>query len=252
MRSNLDGLLQRYTENHPDVTGARRTIRELEEQRRQLLENYRKAGVPLLVQGAASGPRASEQIKISLSQAEAQVASLRARVGEYSTRYAELRDKARRMPEYEAELAQLNRDYEVNKRNYESLVSRREQANLSGDMQSVAGVADFRLIDPPRVSPNPVFPNRPLLLVVTLILSLLAGGGVMFASKELRPCIYEPSQLRDAFGLPLLGVVSFIENDASKAGRVREMRSLGKVAFALGVSYVVVVVAIAMFARAAI
>ncbi|MBI4997764.1 MAG: hypothetical protein HZC22_12910 [Rhodocyclales bacterium] len=252
MRTNLDGLLQRYTENHPDVTGARRTIRELEEQRRQLLENYRKAGVPLLVQGAASGPRASEQIKISLSQAEAQVASLRARVAEYSTRYAELRDKARRMPEYEAELAQLNRDYEVNKRNYESLVSRREQANISGDMQSVAGVADFRLIDPPRVSPNPVFPNRPLLLVVSLILSLLAGGGVMFASKELRPCIYEPSQLRDAFGLPILGVVSFIDNDASKAGRVREMRSLGKVAFLLGVSYVVVVVAIATFARTAI
>ena len=61
------------------------------------------------------------------------------------------------------EFTQLNRDYDIQKRQYESLVSRRETASLTGKLED-AGVAEFRIIDPPRVTPNPVAPNRLLLL----------------------------------------------------------------------------------------
>jgi polysaccharide chain length determinant protein (PEP-CTERM system associated) len=163
MRRNLDVLLQKYTENHPDVIGVQRVIRELEGQRTQLLSARRKEGVPANPASFGSGPRASEQLKVSLAGAEAAVASLRARVTEYANRYAKLKASATMVPQLEAELAQLNRDYDVNKKNYESLVARRESASISGEMQSVSGVADFRLIDPPRVSPGPVAPNRRML-----------------------------------------------------------------------------------------
>jgi polysaccharide chain length determinant protein (PEP-CTERM system associated) len=242
MKRNLDGLLQRYTEDHPDVLGARRIIRELEEQRRDLVVRYRKAGVPL-IQAAGAGPRASEQLKVSLAQAEASVASLRARVGEYSVRYQKLKEMARLAPQYEAELAQLNRDYEVNKKNYEDLIARRESANISGDMQAVAGVADFRLIDPPRVSPQAVFPNRPLFLIGSIVLALLAGFGVMFASDQLRPCFYERSQLRDVTGLPILGVVSLVVNDQMKAARRQDFIKLAKAIGGMSATYFTLVVA---------
>lgn len=249
-KRSLDGLLQRYTDSHPDVVGARRVIRELEEQRQRLVENYRKAGVPL-IQSVSTGPRASEQIKVSLAQAEATVASLRARVGEYSARHRQLRDMARRMPEYEAELAQLNRDYEVNKKNYENLISRRESANISGDMQSVSGVADFRLVDPPRVSPGAVFPNRPLLLLISLVVSLGGGVAVMFVSKEMRPCIYDRQQLRAATGLPVLGVVSMIVGDEARRANDRDLRKLAKVVGGLLAAYSVFVAALVMLTKAA-
>ncbi|HTY04663.1 MAG TPA: XrtA system polysaccharide chain length determinant [Rhodocyclaceae bacterium] len=242
MKRNLDSLLQRYTEDHPDVVGARRVIRELEDQRRRLVDHYRKAGVPL-IQAATTGPRASEQLKVSLAQAEASVASLRARVGEYSGRYQKLREMARQAPQYEAELAQLNRDYEVNKKNYESLIARRESANISGDMQSVAGVADFRLVDPPRVSPQPVFPNRLLLLSLSLLLALGAGMGVMVASDRLRPCFYERSQLREVTGLPILGVVSLAVNDQMRVAQKQDLTRMAKMAGAMSAGYLVIVVA---------
>jgi polysaccharide chain length determinant protein (PEP-CTERM system associated) len=54
MKRNLDTLLQRYTEAHPDVTGARRVIKELEEQKRQELA-ARKAAV------ASTKPRGGAQ-----------------------------------------------------------------------------------------------------------------------------------------------------------------------------------------------
>ena len=48
-------------------------------------------------------------------------------------------------PQIEAEFTQLNRDYDIHKKNYEQLVTRRESAELSGDLEAAGSIADFRL-----------------------------------------------------------------------------------------------------------
>src|SRR5438309_9429763 len=84
----------------------------------------RKSGVSA-IQPATTGQRASETLKVSLAQAEASYASLSSRVAEYTERYDRLKAQAALVPQLEAEYAQLNRDYDVNKQNYEILVARR-------------------------------------------------------------------------------------------------------------------------------
>jgi hypothetical protein len=134
------------------------------------------------------------------------------------------------MPQLEAEFAQLNRDYDVNKKNYESLVSRRESASISGEMQSVSGVADFRLIDPPRVSPQPVAPNRRVLFPLALLVALGAGLAAAFIAREIRPAFYDGRSLSEATGLPILGTVTLIVTDPQKrAARKNMTRFLGGV-----------------------
>ncbi len=229
MKRSLDVMLQKYTEGHPDVVGAQRVIKDLEEQRRQLVAARRREGVPS-AGSMITGPRASEQLKVSLAAAEASVASLRARVIEYSARYNQLKAAATQMPQLEAEFAQLNRDYDVNKKNYESLVSRREQASISGEMQSVSGVADFRLIDPPRVSPSPVSPNRRVLFPLVFLGALLAGVAATFVAREVRPSFYDERSVRDATGLPVLGAVSMIVSEQKRMqSKKSTLRFLGGV-----------------------
>lgn len=251
VKRNLDTLLLKYTDGHPDVIGTQRVIKDLEDQRRLLIAQRPKDSPPVF-QSNISGPRASEQLKVSLASAEAAVASLRIRVAEYGSRYNQLKAAATQMPQLEAEFAQLNRDYDVNKKNYESLVSRRESASISGDMQSVSGVADFRLIDPPRVSPRPVAPNRKLLLPVTLLLAIAAGLGITIAAMELRPTFYDRKSLSDAVSLPILGTVSMVLSDLrAKEERKSTMLFLGGFG-SLIVVYIVGSVALAMLtARAA-
>jgi polysaccharide chain length determinant protein (PEP-CTERM system associated) len=221
LKKNMDELLRRYTEQHPDVVGTKRVIEQLEEERREQLAARAKAA-------GASSPRANlaanpviQQLKIALAESEANVAALRARVGELESRYAQLRAAARLQPELEAELAQLNRDYEVQKRQYESLVARRESAVLSEDMDATAGVADFRVIDPPIVSQKPVAPNRLILLLVALVVALGAGVAASFVVNQIYPTILDMRGLREISERPALGLVTLLPNEASARSQRR-------------------------------
>ena len=147
-------------------------------------------------------------MKVSLSETEARIAALRARVAEYDSRYRRGVEMIRVSPQIEAEFTQLNRDYAVHKKNYDDLIQRRESASISEGMSAVSGVADFRLIDPPRASQKPVAPDRLLLLPLALLASLGFGLAGSFAASQLRPTFFESSTLMEVSGLPLLGVVS--------------------------------------------
>lgn len=231
-RRNLDSLLQRFTEAHPDVANAKRLIVDLEEQRsREVARLRREAEQAANTPGAIpeSNPAALELSRI-LSASEVQVASLQARVGEYEARMGRTREQLKVAPQVEAELAQLNRDYSIQRKNYDDLVARRESAVLSGELETASGVADFRVIDPPRVSPRPVAPNRVLLMPLALLAALAAGLGVAFLVSQIRPVYFDANTLRAETELPLLGVVSLVRSDTV---RRKERRSLVRFSAAL-------------------
>ena len=208
-KRSLDSLLQRFTEQHPDVASTRRLISETEALKRKEVQELRKAAMAA-PPSVSNSSLAYQELTRLLATSEVQVATLKARVGEYAGRFTRARELMKTAPQVEAELAQLNRDYDINKKNYNDLVARRESAALSGDLESAAGVADFRLIDPPRASPKPVAPNRLLLLPLALVAGLAAGLAAAFVASQVRPVFFDARSLRDTVGLPLLGVVTLV------------------------------------------
>ena len=219
---NLDALLQRYTEQHPDVVGARRLVKDLEAQKRKELDDQRAAAAAAAASAASAGDSsaavgalgamAQQEMGKMLATYDLQVASLKARVNEYEQRYKNAFEMLKSAPQVEAEEARLNRDYAIHKRNYEDLVARRERASMSGELDSAAGVVDFRLIDPPRVSPEPVAPNRFALLALACAISLAAGIATAFLASQLRPVFHSAADLRNKVTVPLLGVVSMVSS----------------------------------------
>ena len=216
-KRNLDALLQRYTDQHPDIISVRRLIGDLEEQKKREVAELKKVAAAAPASTSTGAPSlAVQEMSRVMATAEVQVASLKARVSEYQARYAQARNLSRTSPQIEAEAAQLNRDYAIVKKNYEDLVARRQSAVMSGDLDMASGVVDFRLIDPPRVSPKPVWPNRLLLLSIALLVAMAAGLFTAFAASQLRPVYNDAQELRLKAGLPLLGVVSMILSDIDK------------------------------------
>ncbi|MDD3352533.1 XrtA system polysaccharide chain length determinant [Zoogloea sp.] len=226
LKKSLDGLLQRYTDQHPDVVGARKMIETLEAQKLQEINARRKAasssGAVQTAPSLVSNP-VFQQLKLSLADAEANVASIKARVVEYESRVQSLMASSRMLPQIEAEFTQLNRDYDINKRNYEALVSRRESAVMAVEMGATSGIADFRLIDPPAVPSKPSAPNRPLLMPLAGLGALLIGAALAFLISQIRPVFSDPQVLRDVTGLAVLGSVS-VTADPARERTLRRAR----------------------------
>lgn len=218
--ARLDDYLTRYTDAHPDVVNTRRVIQDLERQLQRERSGAAKADGRRST-AAVLPNRLFQELSVALADAEAKVAASSARVSEAETRVAQMRELAKTVPAVEAKYIQLNRDYESNKRNYEQLLARRAAAQMAGSMEENSGAREFRIVDPPRVSPRTVWPNRPLLLVLTFFGSLAAGIAVAFFLDRNSPVFFDRASLREAFTLPTLGTVSFVHTRQSRARRSR-------------------------------
>jgi polysaccharide chain length determinant protein (PEP-CTERM system associated) len=219
---NLDALRMQFTEQHPDIIANRRLLEQLQARKEEESRKPRSALDP----GASYSPML-QQLNVSLSEAEARVASLRARVAEYSSRVARLRTQSAAVPEIEAQLAQLNRDYEVNRENYQKLLERRESAKLSGELTSATDMLSFRVIDQPSVPLKPSGPNRLLLFSAVFAAALGIGLAAAFLMSQLRPTFLSQAALRDSTGLPILGSISMNWTGAQTVGRKRRLIQLG-------------------------
>jgi polysaccharide chain length determinant protein (PEP-CTERM system associated) len=208
LKRQLDETLRKYTEEHPDIIATRRLIAQLEDERRQEVEARVKAAAGTS-EGSAGADPVTQQLKVALNEAESNLTSVRARLAEYEGRYSQLKASAESMPRIETEQTQLNRDYDIQRSQYQALVGRRETANLTGKLED-AGVAEFKVIDPPRVSPTPVAPNRLLLLGGVVLISMFAGLAASWLISQIRPTYHDARTLREITERPILGMISML------------------------------------------
>lgn len=222
LQKNLDTMRMQFTEQHPDIISTKRLIKQLEAQRAEEAKTAKPGGD----RGAHYSPML-QQLNVSLSTAEARVASMRARVDEYTARYDRLKAQSVNGPELETQLAQLNRDYQVNKENYSQLVARRESARLSGDLSNTTDMVKFRVVDPPTVPLTPAGPNRLRLASLVFVGALIAGIAIALLMSQLRPTYLSQHGLRESTGLPILGSVSMNWTDHERAKRKRSFYAFG-------------------------
>lgn len=218
MEARLDELLLRYTKQHPDVVELSRQIEELRERDKQ-----RQASIPAPAPRETSNLDASmatnpvyQRLKAALGEAEADVASLRVRVNEYQTRVNNLRNLVDVVPQVEAELARLNRDYTVNKQNYETLIARRESAKLSQEAEQSSDNLKFKIVDPPRVPLKPIGPKRLLFASAVLVGSIVFGVLFAFFMAQVKPVFYTSRDVLSMTHTPVLGYVSMVWSNGER------------------------------------
>jgi len=224
LQMKLDDLLLQYTENHPDVVSIAQTIGQLKVQKEQ--------GLPIEATGKefVNSP-IYQQLKVELAKSEAELSALYARKVSHEKKVKELRGYVDKILKSETDLAQLNRDYQINKKNYEAFVVRRESAKISRDADQSADSVQFKVVDPPLVPLVPAFPNRPLFLTLVLLIGVGGGVGVAWLTAKIRPTFDDPNEAGEVLNLPILGSVSHIFTDVDKKRKKIEFVSF--VAFTL-------------------
>jgi polysaccharide chain length determinant protein (PEP-CTERM system associated) len=239
-RRQLDDLQRRFTDQHPDVIAARRLVRELEAE--QAAERKRAAASAPRSGNAATNP-VYQSLRVSLARAESDVATLRTQLSAQQSMLEKARNTATRIPQAEAELQQLNRDYEIIRKNYDQLVARRESASLGEKIDETTASTEFRIVEPPAVSPSPVFPGRRLLAAGVVVASLTAGVLVAYLVSLLHPVVGRVSELKALTGRPVLGSISVALTETGRTAQRREMTQLGLM---LGLLLIALIVNVAM------
>ena len=195
----LNALLIDYTEKHPDVISTREKLANLRE---------RLAGMDPDDPGAGGGTAiVVDNLQMALNETDVLISGLRSRLAQHREREQELQSTVDTVIGVEAEYAKLNRDYEAIQAQFNELVQRRERLTLGEEVRETSNV-QFEIIEPPRVAPEPVAPNRPRLLFTVLAAALGAGAGLAFLFSQFNPVFDSRETLFEETGLPVLGAVS--------------------------------------------
>lgn len=202
LENQLQLLLIKYTDEHPDVLASRRILK------------HEKDALQASLNGESSGenvlPPRIELWRVQVAEHQTRIASMNRRAAQLQSKIEGLRLAVRKIPNIESEYTRLRREYELVHTNHAALVSRRESARFAEEMDTKTEPVQFRVVEPPNMPASPDAPNRPLLRAGALSGGL--GVGVVFALflSVVLQSIGTRQELEDIFHLPVVGSITVV------------------------------------------
>ncbi|MGO9852712.1 MAG: XrtA system polysaccharide chain length determinant [Steroidobacteraceae bacterium] len=240
-QQHLDELLLKFTDKHPDVIAARQTLAELKARRETEIESLKRGDPNAVAATGASSNPVYQSTALALSQTDVEIAALRAEFEQHENKAAELHRMLNVAPQVEAEYAQLNRDYDVNKAQYTALLQNYEKARM-GEKAETAGSVRFEVVEPPTADFVPVWPPRLQLLAFAFLVALVCGAGLATMLQRLWPVVGSARSLEHLTNVPVLGVVSSAFPGADQKAARRDLVILSTVTACLVLAFAVVLV----------
>jgi polysaccharide chain length determinant protein (PEP-CTERM system associated) len=231
LQSNLDAMFLKYTDKHPDVITLKAQLSELEEKREEELAARAESG------SAENENPVLQSLKLSLGNAQSQVAALMARVKAHEQKVTDLQKLVHTIPAVEAELSDLDRDYDVVKRKHQELLQRREQATITAKASQASDDIEFKVIDPTRVPFEPSGPPRIIYMSGVLVGGLALGLGFSLLLVILKPTFSSIRMLALSTGLPILGSVSMVQDSLQISRSRRHLFLFFSLSFLLLIAY---------------
>jgi hypothetical protein len=130
------------------------------------------------------------------------------------------------VPDVELQSQNLDRDYDVLKKNYQELVARRESTQIAEAADTQADRIQFRIVDPPQVPLNPTSPNRPLLFSAVLAAGAGAGLAMILLLMQLDRSFDSVSKLK-VLALPVLGSISVVTRLDTRRRHIAQLAVTG-------------------------
>jgi len=236
----LDVLKLRYTADHPDVRKMERTIRELKD---RVAEEARRPAPPTPLPSAAQSPaELARQKRIRDAQADLdvidhQLSSSQAEETRLRAVIADYQQKVEAVPKRESELVELTRDYDILKKTYDSLLTKREESKLAANLERRQIGEQFRILDPASLPARAANLSRRLAFSVAPAIIGLALGFLLGAFLEYTDSSFNhEADVARLLELPVLALVPAVVSDKERRGaRVRRILcDLAGVATVLG------------------
>jgi polysaccharide chain length determinant protein (PEP-CTERM system associated) len=194
LRAQLEALQSRYTEKHPDIQRLKKQIADLEARAESASQNGSSGStnrIPFEMRQQISDAQREAQL------IEGEIEALRAQISDYQNRVENI-------PRREQELLGLRRDYENIQTTYESLLTRKLEADIAVNMERKQKGEQFRIVDPARVPQRPIEPNLKKLFLFTIAGGLGLGLGIAILLEFGIPTYRRPDEIEGQYEIPVL------------------------------------------------
>jgi polysaccharide chain length determinant protein (PEP-CTERM system associated) len=202
-----------YTPKHPDVIKTEQEIREVQAQiDASEEESDDEAPAMNAAQQNAEASKRRAQMQVKATQQE--IERLQAQVQEISARLEET-------PKIASQLEQLERDQQHLAERFRDYAKRRQEASVQVDLERRQLGEQFRILEAAYPSPTPSFPNRPLIVVMGLLLGLAFGTAAAVMMEGVDTSYHGARDLQSSLGIPVLAAIPriLLESDRLAARR---------------------------------
>jgi polysaccharide chain length determinant protein (PEP-CTERM system associated) len=212
----LQELLTRYSDRHPDIIRLKNEIQSLE----RSASPRTPAGSPL--QQMLAKQIAAVNVEIRATQATTNM--LRARIASYQARIDNTPVRA-------IDLAKISRTYEIVLKKYQDLLAKSFDSQLSQNMEQQQKGEHFRLVDPAYLPETPVRPNRFVIVLLGLLAGLGAGAGLAILQENMDTSFKAREDLDDYITAPVLATLPEVTTRGSvlEQRRTRQILALASV-----------------------
>ena len=207
LEAEHDRLLMTYTEQHPDVVRVNHQLEDLRAQLERADAMAASGAGASQLDGPANFNPLYAELKSKLAAVRTSSAAVRSRLASAEALQARESGRRNRIASSESQLAELSRDYEVNRDLYQDLLKRRENARLSMNLDAEQSGLTFRIQEPARV---PARGNGLRLMHVAaagLAMAIFAPLVLLVLYVKFDPRVRSTAQIEQKASLPVLGTV---------------------------------------------
>lgn len=216
-RENLRVMRTRLTPEHPDVIRGERIVRELE--RKALAEREAMAAAARAAAtgtapaaGMSAAERRARDLRLELSTISSNIRNKESQLAKVQDELAGYRSRLDAVPVRESELTELTRDYGTLQNSYQSLLARRQEAQIASNVERRQIGEQFRVLDPARRPERAYSPNRPLVQALGTLAGLAIGIGIIVLMEIRDRTLHKESDVLEALNLPVLATVPRMRN----------------------------------------
>ncbi|MFT4255707.1 MAG: hypothetical protein QM599_01890 [Pseudoxanthomonas sp.] len=223
LQSDRDRLLLQFTDRHPDVVRVQHQIADLQEELRREEARPQLATNGQSLDGPAAFNPLYAELKSKLAEARRQSAATAARIASAESMLAAEMARSNRIASSESKLAELTRDYEVNRDLYQDLLKRRENARVSRNLDAERRGLSFRIQEPAAMPLRPSGLRTMHVAGSGLALGLLLPLSLLFALIKFDPRARTVQQIEQQTGLNVIGDIPVYRTRARRRQDYRKL-----------------------------
>lgn len=228
LQQQLDTLRLSYQDTYPDIVRIKHQIEDLNEAiDKDHAERQAGRGQPrVLSEETLAVNPLFQELRRELSQTKTQIDTLKARLVDARRLLQSETARGRRVHDSEAALAELTRDYQVNRDLYQDLLKRRENARVSMNMDIANQGLTFKIHEPATLPSDPSGPRFIHFILLGVVLGILIPLGLLHAKQQFDPRLRFDSIIADKLKLQVLAIVPHLATPAEERAVVVSLRGL--------------------------